>query len=240
MGSVTEQKKRTNVDPFSANEGAEHPHRSGPLDALSHPGVPERRSRRDRRATEAALEAAALRLVARDGILAGLSLREVASEAGLNRALVYQYFGSRRALMRAALRTLRESRQRMLRLVRTLPFVERRRLVFRGAIEDPVFARVEALLALDGDDELQVFPTLPDALSDLARYQDNGELDPGLNAAAIHAVSMSAQLGYCIFRDQYIAEFGLPPEELDREAERVFVSMLEGLRPRAEAVPPSS
>ncbi len=178
--------------------------------------------------------------MARDGILAGISLREVASEAGLNRALVYQYFGSRRALMRAALRTLRESRQRVLRLVRTLPFVERRRLVFRGAIEDPVFARVEALLVLDGDDELRVFPTLPDAMKDIARYQENGEIDPGLNAAAVHAVAMSAQLGYCIFRDQYIAEFALPAEELDHEAERVFVRMLEGLRPREEVAPPSS
>ncbi len=240
MDIVAEDEKQTVPDhPPPSAEGTPKPH-SGPLDALSHPGVPERRSTRDRRATEGALEAAALRLVARDGILAGISLREVASEAGLNRALVYQYFGSRRALMRAALRTLRESRQRMLRLVRTLPFVERRRLVFRAAIEDPVFARVEALLVLDGDDELQVFPTLADALRDLVRYQESGEIDPELNAAAIHAVSMSAQLGYCIFRDNYIAEFGLPPDELDNEAERVFVRMLEGLRPKADTSPPSS
>src|SRR5690606_36581152 len=57
----------------------------------------------DRAATEAALEQAALRLLERNGVLAGLNLREVADEAGVNRGLVYHYFGSRRDLLRAAL-----------------------------------------------------------------------------------------------------------------------------------------
>jgi len=57
----------------------------------------------DRAATEAALERAALELLARNGVLAGLNLREVAAEAGVNRGLVYHYFGSRRDLLRAAL-----------------------------------------------------------------------------------------------------------------------------------------
>ncbi|HAM48545.1 MAG TPA: TetR family transcriptional regulator, partial [Alphaproteobacteria bacterium] len=48
----------------------------------------------DRGASEAALEAAALRLLRRHGVLAGLNLREVADEAGVNRGLVYHYFGS--------------------------------------------------------------------------------------------------------------------------------------------------
>src|SRR5215475_1197825 len=42
----------------------------------------------DRAATEAALQKAALSLVERNGVLAGLNLREVAEEAGVNRGLV--------------------------------------------------------------------------------------------------------------------------------------------------------
>jgi len=37
----------------------------------------------------------------RDGVLAGLNLREVAAEAGINRGLGHHYFGSRRDLLRA-------------------------------------------------------------------------------------------------------------------------------------------
>ena len=38
--------------------------------------------------------------IERDGVLAGLNLQEVADEAGVNRGLVYRYFGSRRELLR--------------------------------------------------------------------------------------------------------------------------------------------
>ena len=55
----------------------------------------------NRPATEAALQRAALDLLGRNGVLAGLNLREVADEAGVNRGLVYHYFGSRRDLLRA-------------------------------------------------------------------------------------------------------------------------------------------
>jgi AcrR family transcriptional regulator len=210
------------------------PARPGPLESLSYPGVPVRKSSRDRRATEAELEAAALRLIAREGILGGIRLREVATEAGINRALVYQYYGSRRALIRAALRTIRSSRNRVIEALRSLPFVERRRILFRESVEDPVFARVEALLALDGDDELLVFPTLDAGLRELERDRAAGELDPSLDLSAVHAVSISVQLGYCIFRDNFLAELGMPAEELDRHAEEVLVRMLAGLRPPAD------
>ena len=49
----------------------------------------------NRPATEAALQTAALDLLERNGVLAGLNLREVADEAGVNRGLVYHYFGTR-------------------------------------------------------------------------------------------------------------------------------------------------
>lgn len=202
-----------------------------PLDALAHPGIPTPHGVRDRRVTEAELEAAALRLIARDGILAGLNLREVASEAGINRALVYQYFGSRRALIRSALTTLRTSRGGLLESIRALPFLPRRQHLFRSSRSQPVFARVEAILALDGDEELRLFPSLPRALEELERDKREGELAHDLDAKAVHAMTMAAHLGYLVFRENIAREMAMTPEELDEGADVVFTRMLEGLRP---------
>lgn len=225
--------KKPQTDRRADVAAIEAPVRSGssPLDALAHPGIPKARSTRDRRVTEAELEAAALRLIARDGILAGLNLREVASEAGINRALVYQYFGSRRALIRSALAALRASRGQLLETIRTMPFVQRRALLFRSSQDQPVFARVEAILALDGDEDLVLFPSLPVALEGLERDKRQGELAKDLDPRAVHAMTMAAQLGYCVFRENLARELGLTPEELDAGTGTVFDRMLEGLRP---------
>lgn len=204
---------------------------SAPLGALAHPGTPERKSRRDRRATEASLEAAALRLLARNGILGGLSLQEVASEAQISRALVYQNFGSRRALLRSALNTLKESGRSVVDSLRVLPFAQRRCLMFRVSARSPAFSRVEALLALDGDDEFAFFPSAEQLLDDLERDKAEGELDPALDSRAVHALCASIQLGYCIFRENFARELGVEAEVLDQRAEQVLDRMLASLGP---------
>ena len=58
---------------------------------------------RGRAASEALLREAALRLLDRNGVLAGLSLQDVADEAGVSRGLVHAYFGTRQDLLRSAL-----------------------------------------------------------------------------------------------------------------------------------------
>lgn len=90
----------------------------------------------DRAATEAALEEAALRSLERDGVLAGLNLREVAAEAGVNRGLVYRYFGSPRELLRAALRS--DARRRSSEVVESagLPLREGTLSVLRRDVDD--------------------------------------------------------------------------------------------------------
>jgi pimeloyl-ACP methyl ester carboxylesterase len=64
---------------------------------------------RGREATEALLRDAALRLLDREGVLAGISLQDVADEAGLSRGLIDHYFGSRQALLRSALEARRRA-----------------------------------------------------------------------------------------------------------------------------------
>lgn len=62
-----------------------------PKKASSDPAEPEAR-RRDRAATEAAILDAAERMLAREGF-AALNVRTIAAEAGVDRKLVYRYFG---------------------------------------------------------------------------------------------------------------------------------------------------
>lgn len=203
----------------------ETPGRSG----LSLPSPPARRAQRDREATEAELLAAALRLLERHGVLAGLNLREVADEAKVNRGLIYQYYGSRRALLRAALAAMSWQREEVFHVGRSLPFRQRRRHVFRAALANPTQFKVEALLALDGDEELRLFPMLEETRRDLARDKREGTLPPDADEIVMHVMTAATYLGYCIFRDNLAREAGIPPEELDRRAEKVFGQMVDGL-----------
>jgi AcrR family transcriptional regulator len=204
------------------------------LSGLAHPRVVARRGRRDRQATESALEAAALELIARDGVLAGLNLNEVAELAGINRGLVYQCFGSRRALLRSALHSIWLTSVDSLAQVRDLPFVASRRRRFRRAARNPTAPRVEAMLVLDGDPDLVMFPMLDSALAALRRDQDRGDLDPSLDVRVVHAICVATQLGYAVFRDQMAHELGVRPERLDRQTEEVYGRMVQALVPRPD------
>lgn len=207
---------------------------TNPLEGLEHPGVPEPKSARDRRATEAMLEAAVLRIISREGVLGGINLREVAAEANVNRGLVYQHFGSRRSLVRSALKALHASRVPLIDSVRGLPLTDRRRLVFRASSAQPAFARIEALLAIDGDDSIAMFPGVTETLTELERDKKAGVVQSSLDIRAVHAMISSVTLGYAIFRDQMARELDLPAEDLDAKAEKVLVKMIQGLRsPRA-------
>ncbi|MCO1658338.1 TetR/AcrR family transcriptional regulator [Pseudonocardia humida] len=63
--------------------------------------LPARGRRRDRAATRAALLAAARRRFAAHG-MDGVSVRDVAAEAGVDPALIFRYFGSKQALFTEA------------------------------------------------------------------------------------------------------------------------------------------
>ncbi len=106
---------------------------------------------RDREATEESLRAAAVALLRRGGVLAGLNLRQVADEARVNRGLVYQYFGSRRALLRSAL--FHRSRPNAEDAVDAagLPLRERLSRLFWTSLRNPEPVRLATLLVLDGD-----------------------------------------------------------------------------------------
>ncbi|WP_432016555.1 TetR/AcrR family transcriptional regulator [Streptomyces hydrogenans] len=190
---------------------------------------PAKRRRRTRQETEADLLDAALRLLERDGALAGINLREVAKEAGVNHGQIYQYFGDRQTLMRAAIGRLLDTRELGAQSHWEKPFKERRRAILRYALEQPQLLRLEALLALDGDPELTLFPELDRTRASLERDRHEGRIPEDADALVMHAMTAATYLGYSIFREAIARDLGLHPDELDRRAADVYDLMLDGL-----------
>lgn len=190
-----------------------------------------RRRPRNAAGTRANLLAAARRLLERDGVLSGLNLREVALEAGVNRGQIYQYFGSRRSLLRAALGEMTERwhQARVFHQDRALPFAERRLAVFREALDNVTFIKLEALLALDGDEAVNLFPWLEESRRDLALDKLRGALPEGTDELAAHAATATTYLGYCVFREALARGLSVSPEELDRRITPLVKQMIEGV-----------
>lgn len=188
------------------------------------------RRRRDPAATKANLLAAALKLLERDGVLAGLNLNEVAAESGVNRGQIYQYFGSRRALLRAALGDMTERwhEAQVFHEDRSLPFARRRLKVFQEALKNTTFIQLEALLALDGDEQLSLFPWLADSRRDLARDKSTGALAPEVDEVVAHAATATIYLGYSVFRQVLARDLGLEVDELDRRMVPIVAAMIKG------------
>ncbi|MFJ6619672.1 TetR/AcrR family transcriptional regulator [Kitasatospora sp. NPDC091335] len=189
-----------------------------------------RRRRRSRQETEADLLDAARRLLRRDGVLTGVNLREIATEAGVNHGQIYQYYGSRQALLRASVADLvdRQVAEREAGFW-DLPFAERRAEMFRHRIAEPEVVRLEALLALDGDEGVNPLPRFAQTRRSLERDRREGALPPDSDPVAAHVMAAATLVGYVIFREAYARGTGIPLDELDERAERAYARMVAGL-----------
>lgn len=189
----------------------------------------QRKRAHDRAGTERALKESALRLLSRDGVLAGLNLREVADEAGINRGLVYQYFGTRRQLLRAALNQAAEGRFAEVESGNERwPLLSRASHYLRSAIRHPQPTHLMTLLALDGDPDLQMMPLRSSTHAALQRDHDDGRLAYD-DLDAVHVAIVSFVLGYTVFRDNFAKVLHVSVTALDQRAEDIFVAMLAGL-----------
>lgn len=195
----------------------------------------ERRSR-DRDASEAELLDAAWAVLERDGVLSGVNLRDVADAASVNRALIYRYFGSRDALLRAALRRRNEESGAEFAAGRQLPFAERREHAWTVVTRDHMYGRVLALLALADDDEFRTMPFIDDTRRALAHDQETGALPTDVDAPVAHALTVATYIGYSVLREVFARELDIPIAELDQRAERTFSRFVRAIA----AAPPAS
>jgi AcrR family transcriptional regulator len=191
-------------------------------------GGPPRPNGRTR--TEAALEESAVRLLERNGVLAGLNLREVADDAGVNRGLVYQYFGSRRELLRAALKRDVADRMAAMGAIRHQPVRQSVRHLLRAMLRHRGAVRLGTLLVLDGDPHVRAMPLRRETMQALLRSQADGSLRAG-DLEAMHTAVMSLVYGYTIYRDHFAAELGIPADQLDSRVEAITDALIAGLVP---------
>lgn len=193
-----------------------------------------RRRRRTRQETESDLLDAALRVMRRDGLLEGVALRDVAAEAGVNHGQIYQYYGSRQALLRAAITRLVLQSMPDYATHWEQPFIQRRMAMWQWALDQSDLPKLEALLALEGDDQLVLFPELPRTRQALDRDRATGALHADADADVIHAMTAATYLGYSIFRETIARELDIDPHELDRRAGAVYEQIVRGLASNAD------
>ena len=187
------------------------------------------KTKRSRAETERRLIHVALDLIRRNGVLAGLNLREVADGAGVNRGNIYHYFGSRRELLRAAItRRFEAVAESLLADRRGASFVERRLRAFR-AIDTIRDSRLRALLVIDGDDAVDPMPRYEASLSSLRQDVIDGDIDRSHDLEALQ-VALSALLrGYRIFRKQYAKRIDTNVRDLDERVAEVIRTWLEAM-----------
>ena len=179
----------------------------------------------NRGATEAALEAAALRLLKRNGVLAGLNLREVAEEAGVNRGLVYHYYGSRQHLLRSALK--KDTKKWLGKDISDprLPFRNRIVQMFKSLSGHEVTIKLATLLTLDGVDGPRFSPLKKRRMADLQQDIDNGDISSETDIEALLVVIAAMGNGYMTSRRGLGKEFQIPLKELDERVYKVLGRM---------------
>jgi len=164
-----------------------------------------------------------------NGVLAGLNLRDVAASAGVARASIYNFFGSRRQLLRRAL-AIRIAELDDYNGISSLSFVERRmRLV--GDEEHALHSQLMSLLVIDGDDEILPMPFFEAAMGRMQDDADSGSIHPD-NAddlEALHITIHAATRGYNLLRTAYARQAGVTVDELDARVRPIFESWFERL-----------
>jgi AcrR family transcriptional regulator len=193
------------------------------------------KAKQNRADTERRLIDSALDLIQRNGVLAGLNLREVADGAGVNRGNIYHYFGSRRELLRAAITHRFDAVVKSLIAKRRgVPFVDRRLQTFleTDKIQD---SQLRALLVIDGDKTVDPIPRHELALSALRQDVIDGDIDRTHDLEALNVALVALRRGYSIFRRPLAARINTNVKDLDERVATILRTWLEAM-----AKPPAS
>jgi AcrR family transcriptional regulator len=158
---------------------------------------------------------AALSLLELDGILAGLSLKDVADEAGVNRGLIHHYFGSRQTLLRSALDREVKTLADRVGMDGYLNPARRGARPFRAQAEEVRLARMVMLLALDGDEDLEPIPYKDELLDTLEQEKAAGVWREDLDMEALLALWHAMLSGYLALRPSLARQLGASTKSLD-------------------------
>jgi AcrR family transcriptional regulator len=186
---------------------------------------------RAREAAEGALQDAAMRLLRRDGVLAGLNMQEVADEASVNRGLIHRWFGTRQALLRSAIRAQQRRLAPEVRRSLERPSSRRTAWAVRQYVADPSYAHMVMLLSLDGDDEFEPVPYLDERLERLRIEIDAGQWLEDVDPVAVSVLWDVILDGYFTMREPLVRQTGVPHEELDRRVFSAVGRLFGALRP---------
>ncbi|MFT4116084.1 TetR/AcrR family transcriptional regulator [Bradyrhizobium sp.] len=175
------------------------------------------------------VEEAALSMMEKEGVLAGLNLNEVAKHAGVTRGLVYHYFGSRRGLLRAAIRR-RMSRERDSSRTPsdTMKLGDRVAHAVQATIKNRDVLSLTTLLHLDGSTAPRLMPNAELTLLLLQRDQALGLVPKESDLPALHAAYAAATYGYGLFREVLARDLAIPIEELDGRVIEVLRRLFNG------------
>ena len=181
----------------------------------------------ERRSTEVLLEEAALSLLEEEGVLAGLSLQEVATRAEVNRALMYHYYSSKRDLLRAAIRREMASGGEKERTPDTVMSLGKRVSAgLKRALKYKRILHLTTLLHLDGSTAPKLMPNARSTLVVLDRDRLAGKIPAGADLPGLHAAYAALTYGYVLYREVLARDLEIEPAELDgrvfAEVERIF------------------
>ncbi len=183
-------------------------------------------------ATKAQLEKAALEMMRDNGVLAGVNLREVAEKAGINRALVYHYFGTREDLLRSALSRDLGARLDSMNEGISLPFNPRVRQLFRNMVQYEAEVKLLMLLLIDDNEPLTLAPQKKEWVEALARDKEKGLLDKELDVTAFIVLISVLTYGYAIMRDSFADELEINPVELDWRLDTLIEKLVSVFEPK--------
>lgn len=173
------------------------------------------------------VEEAVLEMLEAQGVLTGINLNEVAKAAGVNRTLVYHHFGSRRGLLRSAIKHELRSRHIETKTPQQ-PMKLGARVVhgLRSLLAGGNSLKLTTLLHLDGSSAPKLMPNAETTLLQLERDKALGLVHGTDDLEALHATYAASVYGYALFREVFARDLKVDPEELDSRVlavmERLF------------------
>jgi len=174
----------------------------------------------------AALIDATIALLAERGP-AAISVRDIAARGGVNHGLVHRHFGSKQALVRAALDRLATELFETAGAARL--DVSGLNALFTATARHESYWRALARTVLDGEPPREFqsrFPTIGRVVETLRDMQQSGALTTELDAPMLTAGIGALVLGWLVFEPFLLAATGLDARSRDDNRGALFASLL--------------